>query len=63
MGQYLMDNNAISNFFSGVFDKKGMDFMAEIIDKKPIISVVTEIEALSWISSDKNKEAIVQSFI
>lgn len=25
MGQYLIDNNAISNFFSGLFTEKGMD--------------------------------------
>lgn len=33
MGQYLLDNNAISNFFSGLFTEKGMDFMAEVIDQ------------------------------
>ena len=63
MGQYLIDNNAISNFFSGLFTEKGMDFMADIIDQTPIISVITEIEALSWINPDKSKEQIVKSFI
>jgi len=63
MGQYLIDNNAISNFFSGTFPDKGMLFMEEILDQVPIISVITEIEALSWISSDKSKEEIVKSFV
>lgn len=63
MEQYLIDNNAISNFFSGLFTEKGMDFMADVLDQTPIISVITEIEALSWISSDKAKEQIVKDFI
>jgi predicted nucleic acid-binding protein len=63
MGQYLIDNNAISNFFSGHFTEKGMDFMAEVLDQTPTISVITEIEALSWINPDKSKEQIVKSFI
>lgn len=63
MGQYLIDNNAISNFFAGNFTVIGMEFMAEVIDQTPIISVITEIEALSWISRDKSKEQVVQSFV
>ena len=62
MGQYLMDNNVISNYFSGLFTEKTMDFIADVIDQIPIISVITEIEALSWINPDKSKEAIVQEF-
>lgn len=63
MGQYLIDNNAISNFFSGLFIEKGMDFMAEVLDQTPTISVITEIEALSWINPDKSKEQIVKAFV
>jgi len=63
MGQYLIDNNAISNFFSGLFIEKGMNFMAEVLDQTPVISVITEIEALSWVNPDKSKEQIVKAFI
>ena len=62
MGQYLMDNNVISNYFSGNFTEKIMDFIADVIDQIPNISVITEIEALSWINPDKSKESIVQEF-
>ena len=37
--------------------------MADVIDQIPNISVITELEALSWINVDKNKERIVQEFI
>lgn len=63
MGKFLIDNNIISSYFSGMFSEKAMDFVAKVIDQKPNISVITEIEALSWVSPDKNKEAIVKSFI
>lgn len=63
MGKYLIDNNVISSYFSGLFSDKAMGFVADVIDQTPNISVITEIEALSWVSSDKNKEAIVKAFI
>ena len=63
MGQYLIDNNVISSYFSWLFSEKAMDFVADVIDQRPNISVITEIEALSWHNPDKSKEAIVRAFI
>jgi predicted nucleic acid-binding protein len=63
MGQYLIDNNVISNYFSGFISEKGMDFIADVIDQTPKISVITEIEALSWVNPDKSKELIISEFI
>lgn len=40
-----------------------MQFVADVFDQTPNISVITEIEALSWQNPDKNKEAIVKAFI
>jgi predicted nucleic acid-binding protein len=61
MGQYLIDNNVISNYFSNLLTKKGMGFISKVIDQTPTISVITEIEALSW--SRPDKEAVVKEFI
>ena len=63
MGQYLIDSNIISGYFSSLFREKSMNFLTDVIDMTPNISVITEIEALSWTSPDKNKETIVQLFI
>jgi hypothetical protein len=41
MEQYLIDNNVISNFFSGLFTEDGMNFMAKVLDQTPTISVIT----------------------
>jgi len=63
MGQYLIDNNVISNYFSGIFSEQSVKFIADVIDQGPNISVITEIEALSWVSADKRKENVVKEFI
>lgn len=63
MGKYIIDNNVISNYFAELFSKKATEFVADVIDEIPNISVITEIEALSWQHPDKGKEAIVQSFV
>ena len=63
MEQYLIDNNVISSYFSRSFSTRAMDFVADVIDHIPNISVITEIEALSWISPDKSKETIIRAFI
>ena len=62
-GDYLLDNNAISSFINNQLSENGMIFMSQVIDKVPIISVITEIEALSWINEDKTKEKYIKSFI
>ena len=63
MGKYLIDNNVISNFFSGQYPKPALNFVSKVFDEVPTISVITEIEALSWITKDKNKESIVTDFV
>jgi len=63
MEHYLIDNNVISSYFSGLFSEKAINFIADVIDRIPNISVITEIEALSWVSPDRNKEAVVKAFI
>ncbi len=63
MGKYLIDNNVISHYFSSFYTENGMNFIGEILDKTPNISVITEIEALSRINPDPQKENIVKNFI
>jgi predicted nucleic acid-binding protein len=60
---YLIDTNVIGNFTSVKFSEKAMDFLAEVIDKTPNISVITKIEALSWRSVIIQEEASVKSFV
>jgi predicted nucleic acid-binding protein len=63
MGQYLIDNNVISDYFTGQFSDKAMNFVSDVIDLTPNISVITVIEALSWHSPEKRHEAIIKDFV
>ena len=40
-----------------------MDFIAGVIDQIPNVSVITEIEALSWVNPIPGKEKTIQEFI
>ena len=59
----MIDNNVISNFFTVSFSEKAMRFISEEINQIPNISVITEIEALSWLAPDAIYEAIIKEFI
>jgi predicted nucleic acid-binding protein len=61
MGKYLMDNSVIVKYFSGDLSKRGIGFISKVIDDIPTISVITEIESLSWV--DPPKEEIVKKFV
>ena len=63
MGQYLIDNNIISNYLSNLFSINGMVLKQMFFDKIPNIPVITEIKALSWINPDKAKEKIIKEFV
>ena len=58
-----MDSNIISSYFTEVLQEASMQFVANVIDKTPNLSVITKIEALSWVNLDKTKEAILRAFI
>ena len=43
---YLMDTNAIIDYMAEKLPSEGLNFMDDIINKAPIISVITQIELL-----------------
>lgn len=63
MAKYLIDNNVISSFFSNDLPERAIEFIADLIDNTPNISIITQIEALSWVTKDKNIENLVKEFI
>lgn len=62
MERYLIDNNVISRFFSNEYTQDSIQFLSQIIDQGPNISVITQIEALTW-RSNPESEAIIRNFI
>jgi len=67
MERYLIDTNAVSDYFSVSYSIKGMKFMDEVIDGIPNLSVITQIELLSWniiaSAEQKVKDFISESII
>ncbi len=52
MGQYLIDTNCISDYLSASLSQVGMQFMDEVINAVPNISIITQIELLCWETKD-----------
>ena len=49
--QYLIDSNAIIDYLNGKLPTEGMVFMDSVVDKTPIISVISQIEVLGFKAS------------
>lgn len=62
MGQYLIDTNVVSDYFSASFSDAAMEFMDAVIDAVPNLSVITQIELLCW-KTDTPTEQNVKNFI
>jgi predicted nucleic acid-binding protein len=45
---YLIDTNAVIDYLGKILPPKGMDFMNNVIDAVPNISVITKIEVLGF---------------
>jgi predicted nucleic acid-binding protein len=45
---YVIDSNAVIDYLSGQLPKSAMSFMNGIINDKPIISIMTQIEVLGF---------------
>lgn len=62
MEQYLIDTNAIFDYFSASLPPSGLQFMDTVIDAVPNLSVISQIELLCW-KTDIAKEQRVKEFI
>lgn len=46
--RYLIDSNAVIDYLAGNIPAEGMVFMNEVINQRPVISVITKIEVLGY---------------
>ena len=44
----MIDSNSVIYFLDGILPPKGMEFMKSIVDSRPQMSVMTEIEVLGF---------------
>lgn len=62
MGRYLIDSNIISDYFSENLEKGLFDFLDPIFENKPSLSIITQIELLSW-KTDPEIENHLKQFL
>lgn len=57
--QFLMDTGVLLDYLSERLPEAGMDFMDEVVDAIPNVSVVTKIEALSLHLPDEHYQLLL----
>lgn len=62
MEQYLIDTNVVSGYLSASLPVAGLTLLDKIIDAIPKISVISQIELLSW-ETDNATAINVENFI
>ena len=60
---YLIDSNVIFDYLGNAFSKSQWNFLVNVINESPNISVITKIEALSWHDDSIQEETKLASFI
>jgi predicted nucleic acid-binding protein len=60
--QYLIDTNSVIDYLGNKLPSMGMEFMNDIIDLVPNLSVITKIEVLGFNTSDGHYK-ILSNFI
>lgn len=57
-----MDTNVISDYLSASLPLAGLNFLDQVIDDGPLISIITQIELFCW-NTDEATTALVQNFM
>ena len=60
--KYLLDTNAKTDYLFNSFESNGTKFLDQVVDSKPIISFITQIELLSW-KTEFQTEKLIKDFI
>jgi len=60
--KYLLDSNVIIGYLAGKIPVAGMEFVSNLVDQIPNISVVSQMEVLRFNDTPEN-EAILERFI
>lgn len=57
--QYLIDSNVVIDYLSGKLPQKGMVFMNRIINDIPVLSVITKIEVLGFVTTPAASQLLI----
>ncbi len=60
--QYLIDSNAVIDYLGGKFSARGMEFMKNVVNEIPKISVITKIEVLGY-NASRDSYQVLTDFV
>lgn len=60
---YLLDSNVVIKFLEASLPSSAMERLIGIVDKEPIISVLTKIETLGFNFKTSEEQFIIETFI
>ena len=60
---YLIDTSACSKYIQGLLPEEAADIMDAALESKAVMSIVTRIELLSWITGQKKLDEDIRLFI
>jgi len=60
--EYLIDSNAIIDYLAGKYPLAGKTFMNSVVNKTPVLSVISKIEILGF-STTREAESLIEDFV
>ena len=60
---YLLDTNTVIYYLKNTLPQKAMETLSTIVDEQLILSVITKIELLGFISPNKGEKEITKGFV
>ena len=59
--KFLLDSNAVIDFLGAKYPQEAMNFLKSVVDDIPNISIISEIEVLSY-KTDEEEYKVLQNF-
>ena len=60
---YLLDTNAVSKYIRGKLPATALDLIDVVVSSPIQLSVIVQIELLSWVTGDRGLDSDVKEFI
>ena len=60
---YLLDTSACSKYIQGLLSVEAADLMDTALESTSVMSVITQIELLSWVTGQKVLDSDIRQFI
>ena len=63
MAMYILDTNVVIYFLDSSLSSSALQFLKNVVDDRPIISVITKMETLGFNFKSVSEQTIMETFI